>query len=558
MVAQSLCEAFQATAAQHRDDVALRTVDGSLEITWGQYARRVERLARGLDALGLRRGDPLMIMMVNRPEFHLTDAAAMHLGALPYSGYNTSSAGQVEFLVRDSGARIAVVEDAFRDRVNAERVFTVSELEQIEAAGEGSGLDFEATWQAVRPDDPLTLIYTSGTTGDPKAVQVTHRNMIATYTGYDELIGFPEGGDVVSYLPMAHIAERNCSHYFAMRFGFRVTSCPDARQLSAVLAQVRPAWFFAVPRIFEKLRAGVLASADAPLRAAIERSLVRRRGEDGPQPDEQLLAGLRARLGLDRLKALNVGAAPTPPEVIEFFHAIGLPLGELWGMSETTGAGTCNAADRVKIGTVGPPLPGVQVRLAEDGEVEVRGDCVSPGYRNRPDLTAAAFTGDGWLRTGDIGLMDDEGYLTLVDRKKELIINAAGKNMSPANIESRLKTSSPLIGSAVAVGDRRPYNVALIVLDPDGSAAFARENGIADAIVADLADEPRVVDAIARAVEEANRHLASVEQIKRFKILHEEWQPGGDELTPTMKLKRKQIAVRYAAEIDALYAPAST
>ena len=516
-----MCEAFQARVAERGDEVALRTRGGERELTWREYDAGVRRLAARLHALGLRRGDPLALMLRNRPEFHLVDAAAMHLGAIPFSIYNTSSREQVEFVVRDSGARIAVVEDDLRERVGAEQVLTPEELEAVEPT---PGLDVDAAWEAVRPEDPLTLIYTSGTTGDPKAVELTHANMVFAMRGYDAVIGFPPGGDVVSYLPMAHIAERNCSHYFPMGFGFRVTCCPDAREVIAYLPEVRPAWFFAVPRIWEKLKAGLEAKGGEDLRRAIEAG------------DEATLAGVRAQLGLDRVKAVNVGAAPTPPEVIEFFHAIGLPLGELWGMSETTAIGTCNPPGRIKIGTVGPAVPGVQLRLAEDGEIEVRGPCVTPGYRGRPDLTRETFTTDGWLRTGDIGELDAEGYLSIVDRKKELIISAGGKNMSPANIESRLKAASTLIGSAVVIGDRRPYNVALIVLDPDAGAPADPEA------------------AIAEAVETANASLSSVEQIKRFRILEEEWAPGGDELTPTMKLKRKPIAEKYAAEIDALYA----
>ena len=239
--------------------------------------------------------------------------------------------------------------------------------------------------------------------------------------------------------------------------------------------------------------------------------------------------------------------------MIEFFHAIGLPLAELYGMSETTAIGACNPAARVKIGTVGPPVPGVDIRLAGDGEVEIRGACVTPGYRGREDLTREAFTGDGWLRTGDIGAFDEDGYLSIVDRKKELIINAAGKNMSPALIESELKTATPLIGAAVAVGDRRPYNVALIVLDPDAAAAFARGAGLGDRSTTDLAGEPQVLAEIEAAVERANRRLSNVERVKRFKVLAAEWAPGGDELTPTMKLKRKPIAEKYAGDIEALY-----
>jgi long-subunit acyl-CoA synthetase (AMP-forming) len=294
------------------------------------------------------------------------------------------------------------------------------------------------------------------------------------------------------------------------------------------------------------------------LREAIEHGLARVRGEAGPDPDEAPLRELRERLGLDRLEALNVGAAPTPREVIEFFHAIGLPLAELYGLSETTAIGACNPAARVKIGTVGPAVPGVGIRLAEDGEVEIKGDCVTPGYRNQEELTREAFTPDGWLRTGDIGTLDEDGYLSIVDRKKELIINAAGKNMSPSLIESRLKSATPLIGSVVAVGDRRPYNVALIVLDPDAAAAFAREGGLGERSPAELAAEPRLVEEIGAAVERANRALSGVEQVKRFKVLAAEWQPGGDELTPTMKLKRKPIAEKYAREIEELYAAPRT
>ena len=547
--AGTMCDAFQATVARHGDVVALRTLGGERELTWREYGDRIRRLAAGLHGLGLRRGDTLALMLGTRPEFHLVDAAAMHLGVVPFSLYNTAAPDQIEFVVRDAGARVAVVEDAFADRVPAERVVRVDELAGLRPAE----LDFDATWQAVTPDDVLTLIYTSGTTGDPKGVQITHRNMVFTARSYGEVIGFPPNAAVVSYLPMAHIAERNCSHYFPMVHGFTVTCVPDPRQVVAAFPEVRPAWFFAVPRIFEKLKAAIDADAGEPLREAIARGLARVRGEDGPAPDEAVLAGLRERLGVDRLKALNVGAAPTPREVIEFFHAIGLPLAELYGMSETTAIGACNPAARVKIDTVGPPVPGVDIRLAGDGEVEIRGACVTPGYRGREDLTREAFTEDGWLRTGDIGAFDEDGYLSIVDRKKELIINAAGKNMSPALIESELKTATPLIGAAVAVGDRRPYNVALIVLDPDAAAAFARGAGLGDRSTTDLAGEPQVLAEIEAAVERANRRLSNVERVKRFKVLAAEWAPGGDELTPTMKLKRKPIAEKYAGDIEALY-----
>jgi long-chain acyl-CoA synthetase len=263
--------------------------------------------------------------------------------------------------------------------------------------------------------------------------------------------------------------------------------------------------------------------------------------QEWEEADREVLSGVRQMLGLDDIEACNVGAAPTPPEVIEFFHALGVPLAELWGMSETTGAGTCNPPEKIKIGTVGPAAPGIDIKLAEDGEVLVKGPVVMPGYRNNPEKTKETFTDDGFLMSGDIGEFDDDGYLTIVDRKKELIINAAGKNMSPANIEAKHKTAGPLIGQAIAIGDDRPYNVALLTLDPDAAGDKSP-------------DDPDVQKAVEEEVQQANEQLARVEQIKKYKVLPGDWEPGGDELTPTMKLKRKPIAEKYGDEIEALYA----
>jgi long-subunit acyl-CoA synthetase (AMP-forming) len=258
-------------------------------------------------------------------------------------------------------------------------------------------------------------------------------------------------------------------------------------------------------------------------------------------------------LGLDEVEAINVGAAPTPVEVLEFFHAIGLPLAELWGMSETCGAGSVNPPSKIKIGTVGPPAPGVQIKLDTDGEVLIKSDVVMLGYRNLPEKTDEVFTDDGWMRTGDIGTFDEDGYLSIVDRKKELIISAAGKNMSPANIEATLKTASPLIGQACCIGDARQFNTALVVLDADFAPMWAGQHGIEDTSLESLAKEDSIRAAVEEGVAEANAKLAKVEQIKKFTIVEGDWLPGGDELTPTMKLKRKPIAEKYAAAIDAMY-----
>jgi long-chain acyl-CoA synthetase len=566
--ASTVAEAFQLTAAAHPDRPALRLKDDEFSISWSEYADKVRRVAAGLAGLGLERGDSMGIMLTNRPDFHWFDSAALHLGATPFSIYNTYAPEQIQYQLRDSEARILVTEKAFLDRVEGlegvEHLIVVDDEDGIDVEAQApEGFDFDAAWRAVKPDDALTLIYTSGTTGPPKGVQLTHSNLISAVQGFDEVIAFPADGRVVSWLPMAHIAERACSHYLPMLLGFTTTDCPDPRQVVAYLPEVRPTWFFAVPRIWEKLKAAIEAGVEAEqdearkqatqwaLDVGLRKVKLEQAGEPIPEElqaehakaDELVLSKIRERLGLDQVESVNVGAAPTPREVIEFFHAIGVPLAELWGMSETTGYGTCNPPERIKIGTVGPVSPGAEIKLADDGEVLIRGPVVTPGYRNQPEQTREAIDEEGWLHTGDVGEFDDDGYLKIVDRKKELIISAGGKNMSPANIEAKVKASSPVIGQVVAIGDMRPYNVALITLDPDVAPAFAQQHG-----------EEAVLAEVERGVAAANEQMARVEEIKTYKVLPNEWEPGGDELTPTMKLKRKPIHQKYEEEIEALYA----
>jgi long-chain acyl-CoA synthetase len=590
--AATLAEAFRLTAAERVDQVAIRTRGDAFTITWGELRARVDALAGGLAKLGLRRGETIALLIGNRPEFHLCDLAAMMLGATPFSIYSTYTAEQIRYIVSDAGAQILICEQKFlpqvlearKDLPGLEHVIVVdgdrSEIGQPDgtlalAGVEGSnpGFDVDASIAQIKPTDVLTLIYTSGTTGPPKGVQLVHRNLFAAVEGLDELIEFPQDGRVISWLPSAHVAERNAHHYLPIVFGLQITCCDEPREVLSYLPEVRPSWFFAVPRIWEKLKAGLETMAasqpqeqreklELALQASVQKVRLEQRGEQVPpelaeqvaKADEEIFSGLRTMLGLDQVEAINVGAAPTPVEVLEFFHAIGLPLAELWGMSETCGAGSVNPPGKVKIGTVGPPAPGVQIKLDSDGEVLVKSDVVMLGYRNQPEKTSEAFTEDGWLRTGDIGAFDDDGYLMIVDRKKELIISAGGKNMSPANIEATLKTASPLIGQACCIGDRRPYNTALIVLDADFAPAWAAKEGIEQTALETLARDPRVRAAVQEGVDAANVKLARVEQIKRFTIVEGDWLAGDDELTPTMKLKRKPIAEKYAAAIDEMYA----
>jgi long-subunit acyl-CoA synthetase (AMP-forming) len=602
-----MVEAFDLTVAALGDRVAIRTKGDEVTLTWAQWRERTRHLAGGLRRLGLRRSQTLAILLSNRPEFHVVDMAAVTLGATPFSIYQTYAPNQIEFVVGDADSRIAVVESQYLDRLlearrnlpQLEHVILVDPpaegespegvsspadgklpegvltLAEVEASGRDAELQ-DAVAQAaaaVGGEDVLTLIYTSGTTGPPKGVQLCHRNLMSAVSGIERMVEFPAGSRVISWLPAAHIAERGAHHYLPIVYGLQITSCPDPRQVMSYLPDVRPQWFFAVPRIWEKLKAGLETMfagmpseqrerTERALEKAVEKVRLEQREESVPAElaaevalaDAEIFAGLRQMLGFDEVKAVNVGAAPTPVEVLEFFHAIGIPLSELWGMSETCGAGAVNPPERIKIGTVGPAAPGVELKLAPDGEVLVRGEVVMLGYRNAPEKTAEAIDAEGWMHTGDIGQLDADGYLKIVDRKKELLINAAGKNMSPANIEAAIKTASPLIGQACAIGDGRPYNTALIVLDADFAPMWAAQNGLEGVGLEALAGESALLTAVQAAVGSANDKLARVEQIKRFTVLSGDWLPGGEELTPTMKLKRKPIAARYAAEIEAMYA----
>jgi long-chain acyl-CoA synthetase len=585
--AATIAEAFRITAAERAQDVAIRTKGDAFTITWGELRERVDALAGGLAKLGVGRGETVALMLSNRPEFHLCDLAAMMLGATPFSIYNTYAPNQIQYLVADADAKVLICEQQFLPRVlearkqlpHLEHVIVVDgdappgTVAMSDVEGTNPGFDVEASVAQLEPSDVLTLIYTSGTTGPPKGVQLVHRNLLAAVEGLDDLIQFPRDGRVISWLPAAHVAERNAHHYLPIVFGLQITCCENPRDVLSYLPEVRPSWFFAVPRIWEKLKAGletmIAGQPDeqrdrmqAALDAGMRKVRLEQRGEEVPpglaeqvaKADSEIFAGLRQTLGLDQVEAINVGAAPTPVEVLEFFHAIGLPLAELWGMSETCGAGAVNPPAKIKIGTVGPPAPGVQIKLDSDGEVLVKSEVVMLGYRNLPDATKDAFTDDGWLRTGDVGAFDEDGYLRIVDRKKELIINAAGKNMSPANIEATLKAASPLIGQACCIGDRRPYNTALIVLDSDFAPAWAAKQGIEETALEFLARDERVRAAVQEGVDAANAKLARPEQIKKFTIAEGDWLPTGDELTPTMKLRRKPIAEKYAVEIDAMYA----
>ena len=542
--------------------------------------------AQGLLVDRVAVGERVLLMMRNRPDFHWLDLAAQFIRATPVSIYNSSSPEEIQYLASDCGARIAIVEDAgFLDRMlkvrdelpQLERIYVIEQIDGELPAGvfpastlmERGPVDLEELATHTSPDDLATLIYTSGTTGPPKGVMLSQYNVVYTNDILLESIEERDlsGWKVVSYLPMAHIAERMASHYNTLICGSAVYCCPDFNELATYLREVRPQLLFGVPRVYEKIYAGVNAAIaadpekkrqfDEGVALAIEIKRAELAGIDTQDQrdtwaflDAVAFAPIRQLTGLDQLRIATSGAAPIPPAIMEWFSAIGVPLSEIYGMSESSGPMTYSP-HRNKPGYVGAPIPGCEVVIADDGEVICRGGNVFVGYLNQPEKTAETLI-DGWLHSGDIGVMDDEGYLKIVDRKKELIITSGGKNVSPANLEAALKMI-PLVGQACAIGDNRKFISALLVLDPDVAPTWAVAHGKAGRSLAELAEDPDVIAAIQQAVDEINEQFAQVEQIKRFTVVGEEWLPDTDVLTPTSKLKRRGIHARYADEIEAMY-----
>jgi long-chain acyl-CoA synthetase len=594
---RTLCDLLAEHADGHGDAPAMSWKrDGAWQtLSWRDYRERVAEVAMGLAGLGVGKGDFVAIMATNRPEHVLADQAAIHAGATPTSFYFTLAPEQLQYVAGHCEAKVAVLEDRamlkrwqdVRDGLPALR-----HLVLLDGAEEADGPDvlgwdelvrrgrealaagrsgFEELRGRVGPEDNAALLYTSGTTGPPKGVLLTHHNLLFESAALRRLTELDPEGSSVSYLPLAHIAERVLSVYVPLALRTHVWFCPEPTQAVEYVREARPTIFFGVPRVWEKVRAGIQAKLAAEenerkrkiAQRAVETGLevVRRTQRGQPVPfglrarhallERLVLAKVRHAIGLDRCNFASSAASPLAVDVAEFFAALGLPLVEVYGMTETTGVATGNRPGKVKIGTVGPALEGVEMRLADDGEVLVRGPINTPGYFRQPEATAELIDADGWLHTGDVGELDD-GYLRIVDRKKELIITSSGKNLSPANIEGLLK-EHPLIGQALVYGDDRPYVVALIVLDHELAPAWAASNGLDGSDLAALAASDRVQAEVQLAVDAINQRLSRIEQVKRYEVLPVEWTAESEELTPTLKLRRRIIHAKYTDRIDSLY-----
>jgi long-chain acyl-CoA synthetase len=565
-------------------------------ISWTDYLDRAERVGNALLALGLTRGDTSAIISENRPEWLFADIGAMLAGAVSAGIYTTDSAKQVDYIVNDCQARILFAENdeqldkilTVRDRCPTLLRIVVFDLSGLRDFSDPQVMGFEelldlgarfraenpgrleAEAMAAAPDDTAILIYTSGTTGPSKGAMLNHRNLMCSLQL--GVPGFEIGPDdeQLSFLPLCHIVERNFGVILPLRNGSVVNFAESPEAVPENIRELQPTYFFGVPRIWEKFYSGVsIRMKEATwfgrmayaLALAIGARHAAARLEWRTPPltdrilfwlaDQLVLRNIKRSIGLDRARFCLSGAAPISPDLLRWLMSHGVNINEAYGMTESTGIMTVQPYGRVKLGTVGTPVPYGEVRLGAGGEILYRGPNIFQGYLNKPDKTEEALV-DGWLHTGDVGVMDKDGYIRITDRMKDIIITAGGKNITPSEIENQLKFS-PYISDAVVIGDRRKYLTCLIMIDHENVLKFAQDNNIPFSNFASLCRAPEVVQLVAAEVEKVNRNFARVETIKEFRLIDQQLTAEDDELTPTMKLKRKFVNEKYKPLIDSMY-----
>jgi len=563
--------------------------------SWADYLTRARLIGMGLRALGLQRGDVISILSEDSKEWMYCDMAAQCMGAVSSGVYTTDSASQLAYLVNDSGSRFLFVEneeqldkylevadqmpslhrviifdpEGLHDFAHPGCLF-LSDLYDLGRRHDDEAL-FNAEIDKAQPQDVAVLIYTSGTTGQPKGVMLTQENIVAGMETSLYGLPFQKHAEQLCFLPLCHILERIVSLYTPLVVSSTVNFAESPETVFDNLREVSPHGFVAVPRVWEKVYSRVTVMAqEATLigRWAFGQAIKAGRAradytiEGRPVPasvalryrvwDFLVLANLRRLLGMDRMIQGLTGAAPISPELLRWYHAIGVPLYEGWGMSETSGVGTINLPSANAVGSIGQPVPGTKVRIAPDGEIQVKGLNIFSGYLNKPDKTAEAFTDDGWMRTGDVGRVGNDGFVTITGRMKDIIITAGGKNITPAEIESRLKFSH-YISDAVVIGDRRKYLTCLVMIDQENVEKFAQDNKVPFGDFKSLCRAQPVLDLIRREIEAVNAEFARVEQIKDFRLIDVLLTAEDEELTATMKLKRATVEKRHKALIDAMY-----
>ena len=586
-------------AERFADHPAIRwTVgDETRTLSWSEYRDQVVEVAAGLRTLGVEAGNFVAIMAGNRPEHVIADLGIVHAGAVPVSLYNTLAGEQIQYIADHCSARVAVLENAdYLERWQGIRgdLPNLTHIVVMEPPEDGDD-DRIMSWEALRSagrealagdpelvdrssvavaqDDLATLIYTSGTTGVPKGVMISHRNVLWTLECVSRTYSLPDHLRLVSYLPLAHIGERMASHYVSLYWVGTVRYIPDLTEVAAAVQETRPHVFFAVPRVWEKFHAGLMARVNAEPNArrrglALGAIELATEGQRAEQEGRHLGLGARLKLklfdrilfskkfrtglGMDALKVAISAAAPISPDLLLFFRGIGLPVFELYGMTESSGPGTSNVPGANRIGTVGRAMPGVELSIADDDEIMLRGGLITEGYYRDPDTTAATYGKDGWLRTGDLGRLDDHGYLSIIGRKKEIIITAGGKNVAPARLENLINEHA-LISQACVVGDGRRYLTLLVALDPDMAEGWAESQGVEYGSFDEFTRHSKVLAEVDRVVESANARVARVEQARKWTVVSEKWTAESGELTPSLKMKRRVVLERYSRQIEDLY-----